>query len=116
MKTENNPRGAGRKSKYEGATKTVTFRIPEKEEEKVKTLVRDYLKNIVIIPAKPEPINVDVGFEPLKEKIIRQPVDRSKLVAGIVYTKDGCGCYLEEGILRKLKDSKCKKTKPEHNF
>lgn len=90
-----------RKLKYGEPTKTVGFKVPLSKEKDVRKLVNDYLNPI---------IKVSVDFGNGNSVLMVESFETGMKMFGI---KD-CGCIIENGLLKRGKNSKCKLTKSEH--
>jgi len=84
-----------RKLKYGEPTKTVGFKVPLSKEEAVKKLVKDYLN-------------------PCDKNYTTDGKEIKGVAFGVVYINEHCGCIIENGLLKRAKNSKCKLTKSEH--
>lgn len=89
----------GPKPKYDEPTVMMSFRVPKSKKELVRKAVKDFLSEVEIEkPNRAVKITILKSTTPMPEKI-------------------KCGCYMENGLMKRGKDAvPCKLTKKEHTF
>lgn len=115
----------GRNSKYNEATETFSVKVPVSQKPFITKMVDDYLKQFLRnVEESVKPISFKVKFKNDNKKRLDE-LNQTLSKASTKVILDGnvlavfngdCGCYLDGTILKRAKDSKCKKTKSQHNF
>lgn len=104
MKENKNIRNAGRKLKYGEETERVVIICPVSKKEGLKNVAKEYLSQFVGTKESEHEPEIN-DSNPI--------VECSKGV--FINNSFACGCYIESGLLKRSKGSKCIMSKSEHN-
>jgi len=100
-----------RLSKYNEPTEVFSVKVPASKKKEVSKLVENFLKSYLR--------NKNDGAE---KPMLKAYKESKKIIEDtIVNNKPNsinieCGCYMDGKIMKRSKDSLCKKTKAQHNF
>lgn len=102
MEENKNIRNAGRKKLYNEETVTISTVCPKSQEETLRTIIKDFLDNFKVAVNLNFKGNIGLisSLEPKQEHEVNDSFN--------------CGCYIESGLLKRDKGSKCKMNKQQH--
>lgn len=97
MQENKNTRNAGRKKLYNEETVTISTVCPKSQESALRSIIKEFLDNFKVKVATKDK---EVHIEPKINPVINNSFE--------------CGCYIESGLLKRTKGSKCRMSKQDH--